>query len=257
MFATGNVCLLCFYSIMSWYKNWFGSPYYKILYQNRDELEAQEFVENLLTYFQPQPRSSMLDIACGEGRFARQLAEHGYEVTGIDISHESIETAKAFEADNLQFFVQDMRFPFYINYFDYAFNFFTSFGYFSHDRDHAMAARSFAAALKPDGILVVDYLNYESVVHHFVPEETVQRGSYTFKINRRIERDHIIKDISFTDADNKQRSYTEMVAGFKLADFIRMFKAAGMSLVTTFGDYQLNPYHPVDSPRLIMVFKKK
>src|SRR5260370_410043 len=136
---------------MDWYKNWFGSPYYKTLYQNRDELEAQEFVENLLGYLQPRAGSTMLDIACGEGRFAKQLAEHGYDDTGIDISIESINTALAYESEHLHFFTQDMRLPFYINYFDYAFNFFTSFGYFLHDRDHLLAAKSFGAALKPNG----------------------------------------------------------------------------------------------------------
>ena len=105
-----------------WFENWFGSPYYKILYQNRDELEAQAFVEKLLDYLQPLPGSYMLDIACGEGRFAIQLAEHGYDVTGIDLSHNSIEKAKAHEDEHMRFFVHDMRFPFYINYFDYAFN---------------------------------------------------------------------------------------------------------------------------------------
>jgi len=242
---------------MDWYENWFGSPFYKILYQNRDEFEAQEFVEHLLEYLQPQPGSTMLDIACGEGRFARQLAEHGYNVTGIDISNASIETAKAFEMDNLQFFVQDMRFPFYINYFDYAFNFFTSFGYFTHDRDHALAARSFAAALKRNGILVIDYLNFEHVMENLVPEETIQRGSYLFTIKRKLERKHIIKEISFVDANKKQRQYKESVAAFTLADFNKIFRPADMALVGTFGDYQLNPYHPVDSPRLIMIFKKK
>lgn len=242
---------------MDWYKNWFGSPFYKILYQNRDEMEAQEFVENLLAYLQPPTGSLMLDIACGEGRFAKQLAEHGYDVTGIDLSHESIETAKAYETDDLQFFVQDMRMPFYINYFDYAFNFFTSFGYFAHDRDHALAAKSFAAALKKNGLLVIDYLNYEQVLANFIPEENIQRGSYRFNILRKIERNHIIKDITFADADKKTRHYTESVAAFSLADFIRLFKSTEMSLVSTFGDYQLNPYHPLDSPRLIMIFKKK
>jgi len=242
---------------MDWYKNWFGSPFYKILYQNRDDYEAQEFVENLLGYLQPPPGSAMLDIACGEGRFAKQLAEHGFDVTGIDISHESIEIAKAFETDNLQFFVQDMRLPFYINYFDYAFNFFTSFGYFAHDRDHVLAAKSFAAALKKNGILVIDYFNYEQVMANLVPEETVQRGSYIFRITRSSERNHIVKHISFTDADKKPRQYTESVAAFTLADFIKMFKLADLSLIGTFGDYQLNAYHPVYSPRLIIIFKKK
>jgi SAM-dependent methyltransferase len=242
---------------MDWYKNWFGSPYYKILYQNRDDVEAQEFVENLLRYLQPTSGSNMLDIACGEGRFARQLAEHGYDVSGIDISHESIEKAKAFETDNLHFFIQDMRFPFYINYFDYAFNFFTSFGYFSHDRDHALAAKSFSAALKKDGILVVDYFNYEFVINNMVADLEVQRGSYNFHIKKSIERNHILKQIDFIDADNRPRTYLESVAAFSLADFIRMFKNADLSLVATFGDYALGPFHPSESPRLIMIFKKK
>ncbi len=242
---------------MDWYKNWFGSPFYKILYQNRDELEAREFVENLLAYLQPSPGSAMLDIACGEGRFARQLAEHGFDVTGIDISHESIAIAKGYETDNLQFFTQDMRFPFYINYFDYAFNFFTSFGYFVHDRDHSLAAKSFAAGLKKNGLLVIDYLNYENVLSNLVAEETAQRGSYTFHINRRLERNHIIKEINFTDPDKQPHQYIESVAAFSLADFIKIFKPADMSLVGTFGDYQLGAYHPIDSPRLIMIFKKK
>jgi len=242
---------------MDWYENWFGSPFYKILYQNRDEVEAQAFVEHLMAHLKPPAACRMLDIACGEGRFARQLAEKGFDVTGIDISSASIETAKASEMDNLQFFVQDMRFPFYINYFDYAFNFFTSFGYFAHDRDHALAARSFAAALKPDGLLVIDYLNYEHVMAHLVSEEQIERGSYTFSINRRMERKHIVKEISFIDDSNRPRRYTESVAAFSLADFTGIFGAAGMELVSTFGDYKLAPYDAVTSPRMIMIFKKK
>lgn len=242
---------------MDWYLNWFGSPYYKILYQNRDEYEAREFVENLLSYLHPRTGASMLDIACGEGRFARQLAEHGYHVTGIDISTESIDIAKTYETTTLQFFRHDMRMPFYINYFDYAFNFFTSFGYFEHDRDHALAAKSFAAALKPDGLLVIDYLNVDHVLANLVAEETVTRGDYTFHITRKLEFGHIRKHIKVITPDNTEINFTESVAAFTLADFNRMFKLADMSLVGTFGDYRLNQYHPIDSPRLIMIFKKK
>ncbi|MEI8279116.1 MAG: methyltransferase domain-containing protein [Bacteroidota bacterium] len=241
---------------IDWFESWFGSPYYKILYENRDELEAQAFVKKLIDYLQPMPQSRMLDIACGEGRYAVQLADYGYDVIGTDLSHHSIEKAKAYESDRLQFFVQDMRMPFYINYFNYAFNFFTSFGYFAHDRDHKLAAKSFAGALKPGGILVIDYLNKENILSHLVPEETVQRGSYTFHLKRKLERKHIVKEISFNDVDNYPRKYTESVAAFELADFIKMFKLAGLSLVGTFGDYKLNTYHPFDSPRMIMIFKK-
>ncbi len=242
---------------MDWYENWFGSPYYKILYQNRDENEAQAFIEELLTCLKPEQGARMLDIACGEGRYAIQLAEHGFDVTGIDISTASIATAMGSEQENLHFYVQDMRLPFYINYFDYAFNFFTSFGYFKYDRDHQLAVKSFAASLKPGGTLVIDYLNYKQVRANLIPEEKIIKGSYTFNIRRRLERNHVIKEISFNDANGKPRHYTESVAIFSVEQFVNMFDVAGMELINTFGNYRLERYHEEDSLRMIMVFKKR
>lgn len=243
--------------VMDWFKNWFGSPFYKILYQNRDEAEAQDFVEKLLEYLKPAPGSTMVDIACGEGRYALQLADHGYDVTGIDLSHHAIETAKASETGHLHFFIQDMRMPFYVNYFDYAFNFFTSFGYFEHARDNALAARSFAGALKPGGVLVLDYFNSEFVTANLIAEQTVVRGSYTFKVSKRLERKHIIKEINFVDADSVQRHYCENVSAFTLNDFTDLFGKAGLTLEATFGNYKLDPFDAASSPRLIMIFRKK
>jgi hypothetical protein len=119
-----------------------------------------------------------------------------------------------------------------------------------------MAAKSFALCLKKGGVLVIDYLNKEQSLLNLVPEETVIRDEYEFRITRELTDNHFIKNIHFQDADGKSRHFSETVAAFTLSDFIRMFKAAGLSLVGTFGDYQLNLYHPVDSPRMIMIFKK-
>lgn len=240
-----------------WFENWFGSPYYNLLYQNRDIREAQAFVDTLLDYLHPPKGSQMLDIACGEGRYSIQLAEHGHDVVGIDLSHTSILKAKKYEGEHLQFYVHDMRMPLYINYFDYAFNFFTSFGYFATKIDHINAAKAFAAGLKKDGILVIDYLNKKFVQASLSPETTIQKGGCTFYIKKSIENGQILKEISFTDAGHKERTYIEHVATFTLADFIALFKEAGMALATTFGDYHLNPYDENSSPRMIMIFKKE
>jgi SAM-dependent methyltransferase len=240
----------------NWFERWFGSPYYSILYQHRDELEAEEFVGNLINYLQPLPGSRMIDIACGEGRFAVELAERGFDVTGIDLSHRSIEKAKKHESGNLHFFVHDMRMPLYVNYFDYAFNFFTSFGYFAHARDHQLAAKSFAKGLKKGGILILDYLNSERARRLLRPQEDIERDGMSFHIRRRIEEGHFLKEFSFFDAEGKERQYVERVAAFELGDFTRLFQNAGMSLVATFGNYRLDVFEPRQSPRLIMAFKK-
>ena len=134
-----------------WFESWFGSPYYRVLYENRDEFEAQEFLDKLLDYLQPLPGARMVDIACGEGRFSIELAERGYDVTGIDLSHLSIDKALKHERAGESAFLCAgyAAFRFTSITLDYAFNFFTSFGYFATKaRDHQMAANSFAKGLE-------------------------------------------------------------------------------------------------------------
>lgn len=240
-----------------WFENWFDAPFYPILYQDRDTEEAALFVDKLMNFLRPPKHSKILDIACGEGRFAQQLESYGHHVTGIDLSRRRIASAKKAETQKLHFFVHDMRLPFYINYFDYAFNFFTSFGYFEHQRDNQLAANSFASALKPGGILVVDYLNKFPVIEHLKPEETIQKGGYRFHIRRSLRNRKIIKEISVKDTDGVAHHYREQVSAFGLADFIPLFCKANMSIENLFGDYDLHPFEEKYSPRLIMVLRKK
>ena len=239
-----------------WYENWFCSSFYKILYKDRDVNEAEDFVSKLVNHLQPPHGSRMLDIACGEGRYARMLAERGFDITGIDLSQTSIASAQKHEQGNLHFYVHDMRFPFYINYFDYAFNFFTSFGYFAKERDHQMAAKSFATSLKKGGTLVIDYMNIQHVLKHLVAEETVEKDGMSFNIKRGLIDKHIVKDIRFKDKEGVEHHFAERVAAFELTDFVRLFEQAGMQLTATFGDYELAEFQSDSSPRLIMIFKK-
>ena len=111
-------------SEQAWYKDWFNSPFYNKLYFERDEKEAAAFISTLIEHLGPAPGSYMLDIACGRGRHSRILAEKGFNVTGIDISFDSIAFAKKYENENLEFYQHDMRLPFRVNYFDHAFNFY-------------------------------------------------------------------------------------------------------------------------------------
>src|SRR5690606_24008388 len=101
------------------------------------------------------------------------------------------------------------------------------------------------------------YLNTSYAMNHLVPHETTIRGSYTFNIERRVERNRFIKDIRFIDSDGKHRYYTEQVAALTYTDFERIFEAAGMSIVHSFGDYELTDYNPESSPRMILLLKKR
>lgn len=109
--------------LRNWYKDWFNSTYYHLLYQNRNKEEANELINNLLQYLKPAVSSAILDVACGKGRNCKILADKGFDVTGIDLTKQNIESAKQFEYAHLHFFIHNMCRPFYMNCFDIAFNF--------------------------------------------------------------------------------------------------------------------------------------
>ena len=240
-----------------WYKDWFSSPFYHKLYFERDETEAEGFISRLIDYLKPSPGSFMLDVACGRGRHSRNLAQKGFFVTGIDISFESIAFAKKFESGNLEFYQHDMRLPFRVNYFDYAFNFFTSFGYFRTRREHDDAIRTIANGLKPNGIFVIDYLNAHFAEDHMVFNETKTINGTNYEIRRWHDETHFYKKITIDDPQLFQPvSFTEKVSKFSFGDLNDMLSFQRLQVQQVFGDYQLNNYDTRSKPRMIIVAKK-
>lgn len=240
-----------------WFKDWFNSHYYHLLYKNRDHEEAGMFIDALINYLNPEKNTTMLDVACGKGRHSIQLAKMGFDVTGIDLSEASIEEALKYESDRLHFYRHDMRQTFWVNYFDFVFNFFTSFGYFDTEREHINALKSMIQSMKNEGIFVFDYLNSKYVEQQIIPEEEKKIEQINFKITRWYDEKKFYKKIIIEDPSLSQSiSYTEEVARFYLKDLKKMFQEAGIEIKEIFGDYQLNSYTEELSPRLILICKK-
>lgn len=240
-----------------WFKDWFNSPYYHQLYAERDEAEAAEFINKLIDYLKPQPGSLMLDMACGRGRHSRQLASKGFDVTGIDLSTDNIKEARKGETENLHFFIHDMRLPFWINYFDYAFSFFTSFGYFNTRREHENSIRTIAQSLKPNGIFVIDYLNVHYEESHLIPSSEVEINDTTYYITKWYDELYFYKKIVIEN--NKLKApleYEEKVARFSLGDFLDMLGYQQMQVQDVFGDYKFSSYDFKNSPRLVIFARK-
>lgn len=238
-----------------WYQNWFSSPYYHILYHQRNDDEAELLIDNLCTFLKPDIDSKLLDIACGRGRHSVYLNKKGYDVTGIDLSVSNIRFAQQFDRENLHFYVHDMRLRFYINYFDIAFNLFTSFGYFDTERDHISALKTFNKSLKKDGLLVLDYLNTEKIVRNLSNQIIKHIDGIDFYISKKISGGKIIKSISF-EHKNKDYAFKEEVMAFTYNDFERMFSQSGFTILDHFGDYALNPFDENKSDRLIFICRK-
>ena len=246
---------LCRMTDTPWFASWFDTSYYHQLYNHRSEEEAQAFIARLIDFIALEPKSKVLDLACGKGRHARTLHALGLDVLGTDLSPQSIAFANESAEDGLNFKVQDMREPLLNASFDAVFNLFTSFGYFDSTAENQRVIDAVNSMLKPHGILVIDFLNAQRVISTLVPSEEVQRDALTFKIRREIKAGKVIKHIEFTDK-GKDFHFTEQVQLLQMADFRELLNEQ-FDILHTFGDYALNKFDPSISTRLILIAQKK
>ena len=240
---------------MSWFANWFDSSYYHILYKNRDEKEAELFIENLMKKLQIKKGSKLIDIACGKGRHATYFNSLGLDVVGVDLSPNSIAAATKNENATLQFTEHDMREVYQKNSFDIVTNLFTSFGYFEKEEDEQKAINAMAKNLNSEGLLIFDFMNVKKVIANLVLSEQKMIDNITFDITRKVEAGHIIKEIAITDRGEKQH-FQEKVKALTLTDFSTYISNAGLKIIDIFGNYKLEDFNAIFSDRLILICKK-
>jgi SAM-dependent methyltransferase len=135
-----------------WWKTYFHGPVndvFRRVMAPRAAADAEK-IERVLAL---APRSRILDVPCGHGRIAVELAARGHAVTGIDLAAEEIARARqtARERDvTVDLRVGDMRFDVPADAFDATLCFGHSFGYFD-DETNAAFLRAAHDSLRPGG----------------------------------------------------------------------------------------------------------
>ncbi|MBO5163146.1 MAG: methyltransferase domain-containing protein [Ruminococcus sp.] len=86
--------------------------YYDSLTANIDYGKRAEYFHKIIDLFKKTEGNILLDLACGTGSIAEEMAKLGYDVIGVDNSDEMLDIAlnKKFESGlNIQYLCQDMR----------------------------------------------------------------------------------------------------------------------------------------------------
>jgi len=244
-----------------WFRESFGEDY-KIVYRHRSRADAAREIGAMTHWMGLRPGSAVVDVGCGMGRHAMALGKLGYNVTGLDLSEVLLREAKRADAEGIVEWVRgDMRsLPFPEASFDAAVNWFTSFGYFSDERDNGKVLREIGRVLKPGGRFLIDFLNPGDVKRHLVPESERTDGpsGCLIRERREIEGDFVVKRIEVIppvregDAGAVRR-YEERVRLIGLPKFEEMLDEANLVLERVYGDYEGGPYGETSSRRLIML----
>ncbi|MBU2019529.1 MAG: methyltransferase domain-containing protein [Bacteroidetes bacterium] len=239
-----------------WFASWFDTSYYHLLYKKRNLDEAKVFIQNLLDKINLSSNSNVLDLACGKGRHSKTLNDAGLNVLGVDLSEQSIESAKLLENETLHFKVHDMRKSIEGQRFDAIFNLFTSFGYFPNDEDNLHVLRIVHGMLRLNGWFVFDFLNANYVIKNLVPIEDKTLDGIHFCIERSYDGQFIRKSIDIDD-HGKLFHFEEKVRGYSHEDLNRLLEQADFQVIDRFGSFDLKPFDEMTSERSIFICKRK
>jgi SAM-dependent methyltransferase len=241
-----------------WFETFFGPDYFEIYRDFLTPERTASEVDGVVEMLGLSPGARVLDLACGHGRHAIPLAERGFVVTGYDLSEEFLGRARA-EAEARGVHVRwrqgDMReLPFHAE-FDAVVNLFTSFGYFSDEKDDLAALRRVRAALAPGGHFLIETLHREGLERRFQPHI-----EYTTSEGAQVERDYnwdlahdVMKDrVRLTRPDGSTAEYE---TAFRLRPrnaWVDLLERAGFGTITMTGGLDGNALTPT-SRRLAIV----
>ena len=235
-----------------WYKNPEFWQIYKPLMFDPDRLEDTVYeVERIIDLADLNPPADVLDVCCGWGRHGFEFSRRGFNVTGVDITKPYLQKGRKFAEENaieFTFIESDVREYTEPGRFDFAMNYFTSFGYFEEPDDDLKFCRNICESLKKGGRFLIDTIGKETVALNFKESEWFKRDGYLIMLEYKISDGwtHIINRWRFTGDDpSAQNELHETVFSHRLYSAVEMANLlgnAGFSEIQFFGALDGRPY---------------
>ena len=244
-----------------WYAEFFGEDYLRLYrpYLTPQRTEAE--VIGLIRRLALPAGSRILDLCCGQGRHSIPLAVLGYRVTGLDLNPILLEHARALDYDveaGVRWVQGDMRRLPFESEFDAVINVFTAFGYLESEAEDRQVLREVARTLVPGGSFLLDVVNREALVRHFLPAE-VEHHEHGLLVLQEQELDlrtsRLAVRITLLEPDGRRKEYRQSIRVYTLTELSGMLAGAGLTLEQYYGDLEGSPLD-LNSRRLVLLARK-
>lgn len=204
--------------------------------------------------------TAILDLYCGYGRHAIELAKLGYRVTGVDATAAFLDIARqqAAEEDIAVDFLQcDMRELDYVQDFDAVINMFAAFGYFSDDENAAVLQRV-SKALRPGGLFLIDLLNREWMVRNNLNRYWRHpNGEYVLSYKVELQQGVVMmKRVLLNQVTGAKTKYEFVLRAYSLPEMELLLDRSGLKVKATYGGFDGRAYG-ADAPRMIVMAAKE
>jgi ubiquinone/menaquinone biosynthesis C-methylase UbiE len=241
-----------------WWKDFFSGLIVDFWRAAMPEEITRGEAEFLLEHLRLSDGSRVLDVPCGAGRLAIELAARGCRVTGVDISAEFLDAARetARESDlSIEWRQSEMRDLRWSSEFDAAYCAGSSFGFLGEEGD-AQFLRAVSRALQPGGRFFADFKASESLLPNFRESHEMRVGDVEFRARNR-----------YDPADGTMESFYTITRGdlvenkralhriYTCREILRMLGDAGFGDFETYGSIRGEPFR-LGSPTLLVVASK-
>ncbi len=227
----------------------------------RQSRREADYVESMLGYDAleyPDARAHLLDVPCGNGRIALELAARGHRVTGVDLSEAAIQHAQRDAAARglsgaVALQAGDMRDLPWENHFDGAYCLWESFGYFDDAGNRAFAA-ALARTLKPGARLLLDTHVLESLLPHLARRVWTELDGGLIVLEERTY-DHLTGSMTrhWQVIDGAQVERTTLtIRVYSYRELVALLEAAGFTGCTGYTWMSIVPF-VTGAPRLVLV----
>ena len=199
----------------------------------------------------------ILELCCGYGRHAINLARSGYNITGFDLCERALKLAgQKARRENLKLHLVrgDIRKLPFKSEFDRIYNLF-SFGYFENDDEILRVLAGASRALKPGGRLLVDVINGPRILREFI-EKTRQEDAERYILQKRAydaETRRLRSEWTFVYKNTGETNKYSIVERLcSVDDLMSMIDSAGLRTLNIYGGFDKAEYSE-DSSRIIVV----
>ena len=223
---------------------------------------AKREVEFILSELSLHKNAYFLDIPCGAGRHSYQLAKKGHRVVGLDISKKCLDIAKNYNHHkNITYKKRNMADLDHLhNTFDVLINLFTSFGYFSNDRENKKVLSNFYQSLKEDGKIVMQVINRDCLLRKFTPNSWHDwKGHYILSKRSYCPKTHYV-ETNETVINKKTgvfKTYFHRLRLYSKTEICTLLKNSGFKKIKVYGDFHGSSFKKLESIRPFYIASKR
>ena len=224
----------------------FWEAFAPLMFTEEHRAATPAVVDAILALVVLPPGASVLDLGCGVGWHALELARRGYQVTGVDRTAAYL--AEARERSRREglpgaYLKADMREFVRPAAFDVVLSLRTSFSYFEDAADNKKVLVNVARSLKPKGHFVLQLMGKEVLTRIFQARDWREQNG-TYFLQERTLSDNwgwmqnrwiLIQDGSVQEFDVSHWIYSA-------AELVSLLTSSGFAHVDIYGDLEGSPY---------------